>query len=427
MVETGSLHVRGVSPRSGAASLRAREDVGGVDAPGGLLRSHSGRLVLPALFLVAVSLRPQIVGVGPLIPAIRADLDVSYWWAGLLTTIPVLCMGLFARLAPPVARRVGTARGVAVAAVAIAVTGVVRAAAPTPTGILAATVAVGVAVAVTGTLLPVVVKQAFSDRPLTATGVYVAGIQTGAATSALVAVPLAGRVGGWRGSLVVISVVALVVAIPWTAVAQGPSDRPGLPVVVGSPGRPRAVTLLAALFALQSIPFFGLITWLPTHLVESGWTEARAGAALALLNVMGLATSLTVPRVGDRVGSRRLYLWGGAGLAALAVTGLMLLPAGGYVWAVVAGVGLSVLFTVTLTLPLDAATDTTSAASLSATVLGVGYTVAAGVPALLGAVRDWTGGFQVPLGLLLVSLVVFAGLAAGAPQPARTHPPPRPS
>lgn len=391
-----------------------------MDVPAGLSQSKAGRFVLPALFLVAVSLRPQLVGVGPLIPAIRADLDVSYLWAGLLTTIPVLCMGLFARLAPPVARRVGTARGVAVAAGVVAVTGVVRALVPTAPGVLAATIAVGVAVAVTGTLLPVVVKQAFPHRPLTATGVYVAGIQTGAATSAIAAVPLAGLAGGWRGSLFVISVVALVMAVPWAVVARGRSDPHGPLVATMRLGRSRGVALLAGLFALQSIPFFGLITWLPTHLVESGWSEARAGAALSLLNVVGLATSLTVPRLGDRAGSRRLYLRGGAGLAALAVVGLLLAPASGYAWAVLAGVGLSVLFTVTLTLPLDAATDASSAAALSATVLGVGYTIAAGVPALLGAVRDWTGGFEVPLGILLVALVVFAGLAGGAPEPVRT-------
>ena len=42
----------------------------------------------------------QIVGVGPLIPAIQDDLDISHAVAGLLGTIPVLCMGLFALPAP---------------------------------------------------------------------------------------------------------------------------------------------------------------------------------------------------------------------------------------------------------------------------------------------------------------------------------------
>lgn len=374
--------------------------------------------MLPTLFLVAVTLRPQLVGVGPLIPAIRLDLNVPYVWAGLLTTIPVLCMGLFAPLAPVVVRRVGSARGVGVATAAIAVTGLARALMPSAAGVLGATVAVGVAVAVAGALLPVVVKERFADRALTVTGVYVAGIQTGAASAALLAVPMTALPGGWRGSLFTMSAVALVAVVPWALIVgrRIEHDPPATPAGIVAPG---GVGRLAALFALQSIPFFGLITWLPTHLVETGWSSARAGAALALLNVVGLATSLTVPRVGDRVGSRRVYLHSGAGLGAIAVVGLMVAPVGGFAWAALAGVGLSVLFTVTLTLPLDVAPDARSAAAASATVLGVGYTVAAGVPAFLGALRDWSGGFDVALGLLLTSLVAFAALASGAPEPDR--------
>jgi len=56
--------------------------------------------LLVALFLAAVALRPQLVGVGPLLPSIQTDLGVSHAVAGLLGTIPVLCMGLFAPPAP---------------------------------------------------------------------------------------------------------------------------------------------------------------------------------------------------------------------------------------------------------------------------------------------------------------------------------------
>ena len=51
---------------------------------------------LVALFLAALTLRPQIVGVGPLIPSIQDAFGTSHAVVGLLGTIPVLCMGLFA-------------------------------------------------------------------------------------------------------------------------------------------------------------------------------------------------------------------------------------------------------------------------------------------------------------------------------------------
>ena len=85
---------------------------------------------LVALFLAALALRPQFVGVGPLLPSIQDDLDVTHAVAGLLGTIPVLCMGLFAPPAPYLSGRdrlpAGDRRGVAL----IGVFGVARALAP---------------------------------------------------------------------------------------------------------------------------------------------------------------------------------------------------------------------------------------------------------------------------------------------------------
>ena len=77
----------------------------------------------------------QIVGVGPLIPAIQDDLDISHAVAGLLGTIPVLCMGVFALPAPAADAR-ATASRLAIAAclALIGVFGVARAAAPGAAG-----------------------------------------------------------------------------------------------------------------------------------------------------------------------------------------------------------------------------------------------------------------------------------------------------
>ena len=71
--------------------------------------------LLVALFLAAVALRPQLVGIGPLLPSIQKDLGVSHAVAGLLGTIPVLCMGLFAPPAPYLSGRIGTRNAIAVA------------------------------------------------------------------------------------------------------------------------------------------------------------------------------------------------------------------------------------------------------------------------------------------------------------------------
>jgi hypothetical protein len=62
-------------------------------------------LLVAGLVLVALNLRPALTSVSPVLADIRATLGLSATGAGLLTTLPVLCLGLFAPLAGWLARR----------------------------------------------------------------------------------------------------------------------------------------------------------------------------------------------------------------------------------------------------------------------------------------------------------------------------------
>src|SRR5476649_2617189 len=72
----------------------------------GLTRLQS-ILMLAGLVLVGLNLRPALSGVAPLLREIRGQLDLSTAYGGLLTTAPVLCLGLFGPVAPRLARRFG--------------------------------------------------------------------------------------------------------------------------------------------------------------------------------------------------------------------------------------------------------------------------------------------------------------------------------
>ena len=135
--------------------------------------------MLVALFLAALALRPQIVGVGPLIPAIQDDLDTSHAVAGLLGTIPVLCMGLFAPVGAYLAGRIGTRTAMATALALIGAFGVLRAAAPVGLARRPPHLPVGVGMGLGNAIAPIAVKERVADRPATGTGVYTTGIQIG--------------------------------------------------------------------------------------------------------------------------------------------------------------------------------------------------------------------------------------------------------
>src|SRR6185436_15309703 len=128
--------------------------------------------ILAGLFFVALTLRPQIVGVGPLLPEIQDGLDTTHAVVGLLGTIPVLCMGIFALPAALVAARLGTRMSIAWSLVLIGVFGVARAVAPNALWIVLLTWPIGAGMGVAGALVPVVVKEHFSVRPAGPTGIY---------------------------------------------------------------------------------------------------------------------------------------------------------------------------------------------------------------------------------------------------------------
>lgn len=65
---------------------------------------------LAALFLAALNLRPIITSVASMMSMIQSDLGVSALTASLLTTLPVLCMGVFAPVATKLSRRFGLER-----------------------------------------------------------------------------------------------------------------------------------------------------------------------------------------------------------------------------------------------------------------------------------------------------------------------------
>ena len=372
--------------------------------------------ILAGLFLVALTLRPQIVGVGPLLPEIQDGLDTTHAVVGLLGTIPVLCMGIFALPAALVAARLGTRMSIAWSLVLIGVFGVARSVAPNALWIVLLTWPVGAGMGVAGALVPVVVKEHFSVRPAGPTGIYTTGIQTGSALSAAVAVPLAAWYGGWRGSLAVFSVVTLVLAAAWLLLTRGvsaherPPERPPR-----LPWRSGVAWLLVLLFALMASTYYGINAWLPDSYVERGWSTASAGSLLAVLNFVAIPAAFLVPWSSDRVGTRRAWLVAMAISFVVGVTGVALAPGAAYLWVLALGVASGGLFALVLTVPLDLEHEPSHVGALVAMMLGLGYTIGAISPFVLGAVRDATGSFTASLWALVAFAVLLLGTVAALP------------
>ena len=370
-----------------------------------------------ALLLVALNLRYALAAVPPVLDDVRRDVGLSNVAAGLLTTVPVLCFGLAAALVPMVARRLGQETVVLACVLAIAA-GVALRALPTVSGLFAGTVLFGAAIAVANVVVPSIIKRRYV-RPGVMMGLYTACLSVGAALGAGVTVPLEGLLGSWQLALLAGVALALVSALVWLPHSLGAGHAPtaGLERPLRLAHDPVAWRVTAA-FGTQTVLFYCLVAWLPDILRDAGLAPASVGGLFSIAMLLGIPGALIVPVLAGRMRDQRPLALLAPGCYAGGFLGLLLAPeTATAVWMVLLGIGNGAGISMALTLVVLRSPDGAHAASLSGMAQGVGYTLAAGGPAALGALRDLSGAWTQPLMLLLAgcAALLLAGLGAGRP------------
>lgn len=373
-------------------------------------RSLASSLI--ALIGVALVLRPQIIAIGPLQSAIQSDLGISHGVVGALSAIPILCMGIFAPFGPRVARRLGARRAVGVCVALIVVFGLLRVMASTPLLLLALTFGIGLGMGLAGPILAMIVRRHLPAHPALGTGAYATGIVLGSMAAAGLAVGLAGPSADWRRALAILSAAGLVSLGIWLRFAPRDGRLDGAVAPAHIAWSHPAGWVLGFLFGLQSVLFYGVAAWLVAVYVDRGWSQVAAGQLLAIFIGVGLAVTIALPLVADRVGTRRGQLVASATSTLVGLLGLVLLPGPAALWAVILGLGTGAIFPIVLTLPVDAGGEPADVAATAARMLLIGYVFSAAGPFVLGLARDVTGDFATSLWLLVCLAVVLVGLSA---------------
>ena len=385
---------------------------GAISTGGSAAASRSGAAgAMTAIVLLALNLRTLVASVPPLLTHVQADLGLSGFAAGLLTTLPVLAFGAFAPLAPRLTRRVSIERVLLVCALLTAGAAGLRGAggwAP----LFAGCALSGLAVAIAQAVLPVLIRLRHPEITGLLTGAYSMSLTLGAALAAALAVPLEKALGSWEMSLAAWALPALVAALVWLPAAL----RPGTTVAVPpSPGlwRSGLAWNVSLFMGVQSMAFYAGLSWIPTVLEEAGFSKGEAGSLQALGWLAQLTPAFAVPVLAARSRSQIGVLFAIVAFALAGVLGLLVAPGAALAWIVVFGIGQGGALGLGLILPVLRGGDAASVASLTAMSLCVGYVVAAAGPWLLGAVHDATGGWTVPL----VALAAMSALqlAPGLP------------
>ncbi|WP_336365478.1 CynX/NimT family MFS transporter [Marinobacter sp. C2H3] len=379
-------------------------------------RVPSAALALAGILLVALNLRPALTSVSPVLNRIGEGLGLGSFGQGVLTTLPVLFLGLCAPLAPILARRLGVDRTVLAATALLGAVLLLRPYTGT-VGLFAGTLVAGGCIGVMGVLLPGVVKRDFARHASLLTGCYTGALCLGASAAAGATEPLRLMFDGrWQLALAFWTLPAWVaVALWWWQL-----DGKHVPKPVNRPERslfrdPLAwqVTLY---MGLQSSLAYSVFGWLPTILQDRGLSAVDAGLALSVSILLQIGAAIAAPWISSHMRDQRAMialavLFTGAGL-----TGCVFAPIGGvWVWAVVLGLGQGATFSLALTLLAVRARDHETAARLSGMAQGVGYTLAAGGPLMLGVLHGAFGDWQAA-GVFMVVIALAAlgfGLAAG--------------
>lgn len=393
-------------------------------------------LLVVGIIAIGLILRGPIVAVAPIAGEISADLSLNAAQVGLLTSVPVLCFALMTPLASLLIGKAGANVATTIAIVGVGVGSIVRSAGDVG-ALLAGTILMGAFITIGNVVIPVIIRRDISaGRVGIVTGAYTSALNVGSMITTLATVPLANALG-WRGALlawlgfVVLAAVAWLVAVgPRQAFRWGPLkplvetdavdtvavDTRGIPLAAQEPRTWRSLSaiFLSLAFGAQAFSYYGLTAWFPTILEqELDYSAGEAGASSSIFQIAAVVGALGVPLLSRRIGIPKTFSL----VSVLWITlplGMMLAPVGWPVWGFLGGVAQGGGITIVFMLVVQLAMSGAHARRLSAMVQGVGYALGATAAFLVGAVHDATGTWTLPIGVLLVSTLVFtaSGLTA---------------
>jgi CP family cyanate transporter-like MFS transporter len=285
------------------------------------------------------------------------------------------------------------------------------------------TVIIGLAIAVGNVLIPTIVREQFPDKLALITGVYVTLLAISASLSASIAVPTSDYLGGWRMALAIWLLPTLAAIIFWYPVSKVSKHSEVTTEVTHAEER-RAVLrsplawAIVAFFGLQSTGFYALLNWLPSLLIDRGYTPVEAGTLLGLCTSIGIPTGFLIAMVIRRFKSLSLLA---VVVSAFTLSGLVILwlaPTQAVLACIVTGFGFAATFPLSLTLVGSRASTSTQTTQLSALSQGWGYLIAAVGAFIFGYLKDvtgdWTSSLLVMIALTAIQLV--AGAFAGRDQ-----------
>lgn len=370
-----------------------------------------------SLVLIAFNLRPVFSSASALLPEIIAQTGLSSLRAGVLTTLPVVCLGVFAPIAPKLAQRIGAERTLLGVLLLLALGTALRGFSSLPLLFLGTALA-GACIAVGNVLLPGLVKRDFASRTGMMTGLYTMALCAGAASAAGFTTPLQHAFGGsWSLALGAWATPALIVALIWFPHAffrKVRTKHAGFRVE--GLWRDRLAWQVTFFMGLQSSLAYCVFGWLSPILRDRGLDGVTAGVVVSVSVMAQVVTCLGVPSIAVRCKDQRLVSVTLVAFAIIGLLGMLFAPlAGVWYWAIIQGIGQGGLIALAMTIIVLRSPDSHVASHLSGMAQCIGYMLAAVGPLLVGLIHNLTESYSATavLFVLIGLATAFFGWGAG--------------
>lgn len=381
-----------------------------------------------AIVLIGLNLRAGIAGASTLFHDLQAVLGYGAFVASLLPSIPTLCFALAGAATAWLTRRIGLEKAILLSLALLAGGLLVRGIAST--GMLVLGTVIGMSgLAVCNVALPALIHRHFPTKTALITALYTFSMTAGATASSVAMVPLAQQLGSPSlgiAALGILSVVALLAFLPLVLRMHRSAGAPAAePVSPWRLLRTRKGALLTAAFTLQALLAYGIMSWFAYILTDRGLNATDSGLQFGLMQLVSVPAGSILIAIGSRPARLKLAFYLSTLSMVAGLTALILLPADlAAVSGAFTGLGLGI-FPLIMVMISRSGTTTTETTALSTLAQSVGYLLATAGPFGMGLLRSATGGWTLPLVLLLaiaVAQVVVGHVVAGIGPASRSAP-----
>jgi len=372
-------------------------------------RQQQQMLMLLALVLIGLNMRPLLTSIGPLLPQLRQLSGMSFPLASLLTALPVVAMGVMALAGGKIDRYFSERNSVALSLLMIAAGALLRELTPRSSVLLTSALVGGIGIGLIQAVMPTVIKRLFNRRMPQVMGLWSAALMGGGGLGAALTPWLAERSAVWHHALAWWALPAIVALIGWwpqSKTLQTPARTAVAAFLPRLHFSPRAWTL-GLYFGLINGGYASLIAWLPPYYMQLGSSAQFSGSLLALMTLGQTLGALLLPMFARHQDRRRLLLLALL-LQLIGFCGFIWLPMTMPVlWATVCGIGLGGAFPLCLVLALDHAPHPAIARRLVAFMQGIGFIVAGLAPYLSGLLRSLSGDYLLDWAFHAICVVVL--------------------